>query len=80
MQKRFRFGAGKVGALSGIIGTIGYLVINDLSKEDSLIKGFLKSLPFFRKKDKLENLENEEYYIIDDIPNEKNINKNNLRS
>ena len=69
MQKRFRFGKETVGVVSGILGTIGYFVISDLSKEDSLIKELFRKIPLFKKNYISDS--KEEYYIVDDIPEKK---------
>jgi len=77
MQRRFRYGRGTVGVVSGLLGTVGYFVINDLSKEDSIIKGLVRKLPFFKKKYISENTKSyisdskEECYIVDDISGKK---------
>jgi len=56
---------GKTGVISGILGTIGYFVISDLSKEDSVIKALINKLPFFKRKEISDD--KGKYYIVDDV-------------
>ena len=51
MKAKFRFRrlykGGRISIIGGIITTIGGLVINDLKKENSIIKNTLKKIPYF---------------------------------
>ncbi|HPY86384.1 MAG TPA: hypothetical protein PLG34_00180 [Spirochaetota bacterium] len=65
MRKRLRFGMGKASAISGILGAVGYFVISDLSKENSVIKTLINKLPFFKRKQISDK--KGKYYIVDDV-------------
>ena len=49
MQNKFRFRFGKATLISSLIGSVGYFVVNDLKKENSLIKNTFKKIPFVNK-------------------------------
>lgn len=44
MKNKLRFRFGKATLISSILGYIGYFVINDLKKDNSIIKSSLKNI------------------------------------
>jgi len=70
MQNKFRFRFGKTTLISSLIGSAGYFIINDLKKENSLIKSAFKKIPFIKKyfiKDNNEiQIDSENIKIIDE--------------
>ena len=48
-MNRFRFRKGKFALITSILGSAGYFVVNDLKKENSLIKNTFKKIPFVNK-------------------------------
>lgn len=49
MRNKFRFRFGKGALITSVISSVGYFVINDLKKENSLIKNTLKRISFLNK-------------------------------
>jgi hypothetical protein len=49
MRNKFRFSFGKTTLISSIIGSVGYFVVSDLKKENSIIKNTIKKIPFVKK-------------------------------
>lgn len=49
MRNKFRFRFGKATLISSIIGSVGYFVVKDLKKENSLIRNTIRKIPFVNK-------------------------------
>ena len=50
MRRKFRFRLGKGTLISSVIGYIGYFIVNDLKKENSLIKNTFRKIPLIKNK------------------------------
>lgn len=73
MQNKFRFRFGKAALISSLISSAGYFVINDLKKENSLIRNAFKKIPFMQKYFSKDN------NIRIDSDNIHEINESNLK-
>lgn len=70
MRNKFRFRFGRASIISTLIGSAGYFIINDLKKENSLIKNIFKKIALIKIntiKDSNDKQINSDYIkIIDD--------------
>jgi|GEM_PF-7025765 len=68
MKNRFRFKMGKASLITGIISSIGFFIIKDLKKENSLIKNTLKI--FFSNKNNNNKIDPNNIKVINEDKND----------